>query len=150
MGVPFFWRYQSMQLLLPMSVVVFLTFAVLVAMVISRIYCVQTNKVKPGYFKTYVNKGNTQIPDYVIKIGRNFTNLTELPPLFYITCLVFMHLGSVDSLTITLAWAFAITRIIHSIIHITINHVLGRLLIFALNCLALLGMWIQLIGKTYL
>ena len=139
-----------MQLVLPMAIVVFLTFLVLVAMVGSRIYCVQTNKIKAGYFKTYINKSDKPIPDFVIQIGRNYTNLMELPPLFYVTCLTFMHLGVLDDLTVTLAWGFAITRVIHSIIHIGVNHVLARMLVFVINCLALLGMWIQLVGKTYL
>lgn len=139
-----------MQLLLPMAIVVFLTFLVLIAMVSSRVYCVQTNKIKAGYFKTYINKSDKPIPDYVIQIGRNYANLMELPPLFYVTCLIFMHLGALDGLTVTLAWVFAITRVVHSIIHIGVNHILARMLVFVINCLALLGMWIQLIGKTFL
>ena len=139
-----------MQLILPMAIVVFLTFFVLIIMVSSRIYCVQTKQIKTGYFKTYVNKSDKEIPDYVVQIGRNFSNLMELPPIFYITCLIFMHLVFVDETTVILAWVFALTRIAHTAVHISINHITARLLIFTINCLALLGMWLQLIGKVYL
>lgn len=139
-----------MQLLLPMAVVVFLTFIVMVAMVASRIYAIEKREVKAGYFKVYVNKSENMIPDYIIKIGRNYANLMELPPLFYITCLIFMFTGLTDQLTVTIAWVYAISRIAHSIVHITINDVVGRLLVFTISCLALLGMWIQLIGKNFL
>lgn len=139
-----------MQLLLPMAVVVFLTFIVMVAMVASRIYAIEKREVKAGYFKVYVNKSDKMIPDYIIKIGRNYANLMELPPLFYITCLIFMFTGLTDQLTVTIAWVYAISRIAHSIVHITFNDVVGRLLVFTISCLALLGMWIQLIGKNFL
>ena len=139
-----------MELLLPMATVVFLTFAVMIVMVGSRIYAVKKREVKAGYFKIYINESKLQIPPYIIKIGRNYANLMELPPLFYVTCLIFMFTGQTDQLTVSLAWTFAITRVLHTIVHITINHVTGRLLIFTVSCLALLGMWIQLVGKNFL
>lgn len=139
-----------MQLLAPMAVVVFLTFIVMTAMVISRVYAVKKRQVKAGYFKVYVNESKLDIPAYIIQIGRNYNNLLELPPLFYVTCLIFMFTGQIDSITVNLAWVFAIGRVLHSIIHITINHVIARLLIFAVSCVGLLGMWIQLVGKNFL
>jgi hypothetical protein len=139
-----------MQLLLPMSVLMLLTFIVLILMVLSRITAVQSKRVKAGYFKLYNNKSDQEIPKHIIQIGKNFSNLMEMTPLFYITCLIYMHLNQINDFVIVLAWGYVAFRLIHSIIHITSNHVLYRMLTFAAGCVSLMIMWINLIGKNFL
>lgn len=139
-----------MQLLLPITVLVLWTFIIMLLVIVSRVYSVRSRQVKAGYFKLYQNTSGKEIPAYVIKIGRNYGNLLEVPPLFYFTCLLFMYLNQIDQLTIFLAWSFVIGRVTHSLIHISFNHVLIRLSVFAMSCAALFGMWLQLIGKNFL
>ena len=139
-----------MQLLLPMSVLMLLTFIVLILMVLSRVVAVQSKRVKAGYFKLYNNKSDQEIPKHIIQIGKNFSNLMEMPPLFYITCLVYMQLNQVDQFVITLAWIYVSLRILHTIIHLTSNHLIARMLSFAASCIVLGIMWVNIIGKNYL
>ena len=139
-----------MTLLLPMATLVLLTFIVMWLMLYSRISSVRKKTVKAGYFKIYNNKSDQEIPKHIIQIGKNFSNLMEMPPLFYVTCLVYMHLGQVDQFVIILAWIYVGFRLIHTIIHITSNHVLFRMLAFAVSCMTLGIMWVNIIGKNYL
>ena len=139
-----------MSLLLPMGTLILLTFIVMVIMVVSRVLAVRNKTVKAGYFKIKQNKSDQEIPTHIIQIGKNFSNLMEMPPLFYITCIVYMQLNQVDMLVIILAWLFVIFRIVHSIIHLSSNHLIARMLSFFISCMTLLIMWVNIIGINFL
>ena len=139
-----------MNLLLPMAFMLLLTFIVMWYMLYSRISAVRAKKIKPGYFKTYQNKSDQEIPDNIIAIGKHFSNLMEMPPIFYITCLVYMHLNQVNDFVLILAWTFVFLRLVHTIVHLTSNHIIYRLLSFAGSCMVLFVMWANLIGKNFL
>jgi len=79
------------------------------------------------------------------KLGRNFSNLFEVPVLFYAVGIINLTLGFNDKLMIRFAWAFVILRIIHSIIHVTYNNPMHRFLVFLLSSSIVLIMWIQLV-----
>jgi hypothetical protein len=119
-------------------------------MLYSRIIAVRNKTIKPGYFKLYNNKSDLEVPKQIIQTGKNFTNLMEMPPLFYITCLVYMHLNQVSQFVIILAWLYVSLRIVHTFIHLTSNHVLARMLSFAGSCMVIAILWINIIGKNFL
>jgi hypothetical protein len=48
----------------------------------------------------------------------------------------------VDAVGLGLAWAFVALRIAHSAVHLTYNHVVHRMRVFALSVLVLLTLWI--------
>ena len=73
--------------------------------------------------------------------NRNYMNLLELPLLFYVAVLLAHATANATPLLIGLAWAYVALRIVHSLIHITYNHVLHRFLAFAASNFVLLGMW---------
>jgi len=52
-----------------------------------------------------------------------------------------------SSAAIALAWAYVALRVVHSLIHITYNHVLHRFLAFASSNFVLLALWI-LVGRA--
>ena len=138
-----------MQLVLPMMILVFLTVLCLVVMVVSRIYAVRRGEVKAGYYKLYENKSDKPLPDYIVRIGRHYQNLMELPLVFYVLCLVAMQFGVSEHVEFW-AWFFVVTRVLHSVIHLLWNHVLYRMLSFALGCIAIIGMSVKLIGNIFL
>lgn len=80
-------------------------------------------------------------------VADNFRNQFELPVLFYVAVVIAVVTAPVSDLIITLAWVFAISRIVHSAIHCTFNIVLLRFLAFAVGLGALGGMWWLLFQK---
>ena len=69
-------------------------------------------------------------------------NLLELPMLFYVVCLVLYVTAGASRLGILVAWAYVGLRVVHSLIHLTYNHVLHRLFAFTLSNVALVSLWL--------
>ncbi len=69
-------------------------------------------------------------------------NLLELPMLFYVVCLVLYVTAGGSLLAVYVAWAYVILRVVHSMIHLTYNHVLHRLAAFTLSNAALVSLWV--------
>lgn len=138
-----------MELIKPISYLLGLTLFSLIIMLISRIKAVKSGALKTGYFKIFQNKAEHEVPEKVILIGRHFQNLIELPLIFYFMCLFAIQFNLVKEVELW-AWLFVWARFCQSIIHLTINHVLMRMLSYALGVIALICMWISIIGKFYL
>jgi len=76
----------------------------------------------------------------------NLNNLTELPALFYVTCIVAHLSQTVDQSIVVGAWLYVIFRALHSLIHCTYNNVMQRFIAYLMSCITL---WF-LVGKTLL
>ena len=74
----------------------------------------------------------------------NFRNLFELPVLFYLAVVVAVLTGQVTMVTVTLAWAFVVLRIVHSTIHCGYNRVSHRFRAYFAAGVALWSLWIVL------
>lgn len=124
-------------MLYAMFAMVLLTFGVAFRLLFLRIKGVKSGKVKIGQFRL----NNGEIPTDIILAARNYSNLFEVPTLFYIsgTIAIVMDVESV-SLT-TFAWLFVLSRLIHSWIHLTYNNVIHRLWAFMAGNFCVLAMW---------
>ena len=102
---------------------------------------------------------SAKVPGYVSLANRNYMNLLELPVLFYVICLMLFVSGKVDQAFLTLAWTYVGLRVLHTLVHVTYNHVYHRLALFVasnivittMNSLLLfsvfaLGIWLWLPG----
>ncbi len=67
----------------------------------------------------------------------NLRNLFELPVAFYVTCLVIHVTDAVDGLYLVAAWSFVAFRVLHSLIHCTVNRVMARFLSYLAASLVL-------------
>jgi hypothetical protein len=74
----------------------------------------------------------------------NYSNLFELPVLFYTAILLTLILMVQDSILVILAWAFVISRYLHSFIHVTYNKVMHRFSVFLFSSFLLLAFWVRL------
>lgn len=126
----------------PMFAMVILTFLVAFYMLGLRIMAVRQRKVSLGYFR--LNTGASEPPAPVLAATRHYSNLFELPLLFYITCLLAMVIGFQSALLVTCAWVFVISRVVHTVIHLSYNNVLHRLIAFLVGTACILIMWINL------
>jgi hypothetical protein len=127
-------------ILWPMGTLVLWTLAVLTIIPFVRVRAVRTGRARPRDFKygesTSVT-GDVSIPN------RDYMNLLELPVLFYAACLAIYASRQVDELFVTLAWGFVGARVVHSLIHLTYNHVLHRLAAFGVGFVLLAVIWIR-------
>jgi len=74
--------------------------------------------------------------------AHNYSHLMEQPTIFYptVVILAIMGAGAVD---VTLAWAYVVLRIAHSVWQATVNKVPLRFLLFMLSSIALVALAIR-------
>lgn len=131
------------ELIYPMATLVIWTFGVLFAMGFGRVRAIKGREVS---IKSFVlMEGKAQLSQRLQQMDRNFSNLLEIPVLFYLWCLVVMVLPLQANELLLLAWVYVAMRCLHSVIHITYNNVNHRFSVFVLSCLLLLVMWVRLL-----
>ena len=81
-----------------------------------------------------------QLPDNVSWKADNYNHLHEAPTLFYAVAIVLAIIGQGDGFNTTLAWAYVILRVLHSIVQATWNKVAVRFALFALSSLVLMAL----------
>lgn len=90
-----------------------------------------------------------KVPAAARLANRNYMNLFELPVLFYVGCLVAVVADAETPALVAIGWAYVAFRIVHSVIHVTYNHVMHRFYAFAASNAALIAMW-ALLGQRLL
>ena len=96
-----------------------------------------------------VKKGRADVyARFPTLLADNFRNQFEVPVLFYAAVLLAIATGPISDHFITLAWVFALSRIVHAAIHVTVNIVLLRFLSFAVGLISAILMWVDLYQKT--
>lgn len=133
---------KILSLVYPMAALIGLTAFMISLMLVLRVKTVRLRKISPRYFK--LNKGG-ELPDNVIAVTQNYSNLLELPVLFYTVCVIAIILNQSTEYFVIHAWVYVALRYMHSYIHTTYNHILHRLIIFGLSCFVLISMWVKLV-----
>ncbi len=129
---------SRMQILFPLAGMALLTFAVGVAMLGLRFRAVARGDINPRYF--LLNRGG-RVPDYLARVEQNYTNLFELPVLFYVLVLALYAADSVTPAQLWLAWGFLASRVLHTLVHTTVNRLRWRMRIFSAGALLLIAAW---------
>lgn len=127
-------------LLLPMAIHALVTIFLYLPMSRARVKSVVEGKVQASVYK-YLREE----PEESLKFSNAIRNQNESGILYYAACLAAVASGAISPLTIGLAWAFAIAKIIHVTIQTTTNQLRYRRPMFtvALSILALF--WVVLI-----
>lgn len=133
------------QLFYPMFALFLLTLTALIRMFLARVKAVKSGQLKINDFKVYT----TPQPDEVIKMSRHFTNLFEVPVLFYLVCLLGMVLGMTSLPFMILAWAYVFARVVHSIVHTGSNNVILRMRVYGLGWVFLTLMWLIMFFRVF-
>ena len=123
----------------PVGAMALLTFLVLGFIPARRFRAVFAGEVAADDFKL---GESARVPPHVVVANRNFMNLLELPILFYVVCLMYFVAGRVDQTALAVAWAYVAVRAIHSVIHLTYNKVVHRLIAYAVSNFVLAALWI--------
>lgn len=131
-------------MLWPMFALAAWTVGILLLVATRRILAGVNGRVHP---REYALGESPKVPAEVSLANRNYMNLLELPVLFHAICLVayVTHTGTAH--VELLAWAYVVLRVVHSLIHVTYNHVMHRFAAFAASNLVLVAMWV-LVGQA--
>jgi hypothetical protein len=129
---------SSQMVLLPVFVLVGLTFALLFWMAGAR-----TRSLKAGEAKIKdIALGQPNWPVRATQIGNCFSNQFELPLLFYILIALALPLRHADLMIVLLSWVFVVTRFAHAGIFVTSNNVEQRSLAWFAGVVVLFVMWV--------
>jgi hypothetical protein len=128
--------------LYPIVALVFLPYIVLGLMARSRFDAVRKGLIPLGFFKTYQRK-DVVLPDTVELPARNYTNLFELPVLFFALMPLLFIFQKADYISLAMTWIFVATRYGHTWVHLGRNKIFWRMRIFTFGGLMLLAMWIR-------
>lgn len=126
------------HIFLPCVALVALTAVVWICLYVERIKEMRSRSINPQSISTSCE--SAQALQYV-KASDNFSNLFEVPVLFYVLCLALAITQNVSIGFVYGAWGFVALRAVHSFIHITYNRVMHRFYAYAASTVLLFGMW---------
>jgi len=130
---------RNFAILHPMFALAAWTMIVLLIVPVVRIRAALRREVRAKDFRF---GESAAVPGHVSLPNRNYMNLLELPMLFYVVCLILFVTAGANPVAVALAWAYVALRIVHSLIHLTYNHVIHRLTVFALSSTVLTVLWV--------
>jgi hypothetical protein len=73
-------------------------------------------------------------------VADNYNHLHEQPTVFYAIALTLAIIGWGDGMNATIAWAYVVLRIAHSLVQVLINRVVVRFALFILSSLCLVAL----------
>ena len=138
---------MSVQMvLLPVFVLVALTFALLIGMVGTRRDALVSGKTK---IRDIV-LGQSNWPERATQIGNCYRNQFELPLLFYLLIAIALPLRHADLFIVLMSWVFVVMRFLHAGVFVTSNDLGRRSIVWLAGVLVLLVMWIYFALKILL
>jgi hypothetical protein len=129
---------SAQMVLLPVFVLVGLTFALLLGMASARTRALTNREVS----LKDIALGQPNWPTGAAQIGNCFSNQFELPLLFYVLIALALPLRHADLVIVLLSWVFVVTRFAHAGIFVTSNNVQHRSLAWFAGVLVLFAMWL--------
>ncbi|MGN6423836.1 MAG: MAPEG family protein [Asticcacaulis sp.] len=132
------------SILWPMAALALLTFVVLLIMPFLRVGDVAAGRAKAADFRYGESE---DVPWRTRLFNRNYMNLLELPVLFYAACLIAFVTDDRDALPLGLAWAFVGFRVLHTLVHVSLNPILIRMALFAASAMTLLALWVAIFWR---
>lgn len=130
----------------PVSVLALWTGFVVLTTGYRRIGAVRRRRVSRHAFRL---GESPEVPADVAVANRNLMNLLEMPVLFYVVALALYVTHHVTRGAVEMAWVYAGLRVLHSCEHLTTNHVLRRLILFAASNVVLVALWIRFIAAVF-
>jgi hypothetical protein len=134
------------MVLLPLFVQIFLTFALLMGMAMSRGQALKSGETK---FKDIALR-QPNWPTRAAQLGNCYANQFEVPVLFYVLIALALPLRHADLIIVILSWVFVVTRFVHAGIFVTSNDVRTRSLAWFAGVIVVFVMWLYFALKILL
>jgi hypothetical protein len=119
---------------------VLLISVILVIMGRRRFSAAKNKEISVGAFRTMDLAGANES---VITASRNFENQFQMPMLFMFGVLFVLQFQLADLVFVLLAALYVALRLLHSVVHMTSNHVRKRFNLFLFSCVVLWAFWIR-------
>jgi hypothetical protein len=129
-------------LVYPMFGQVALTFIFALFMLYVRVTEIKKGKTSFGYFRTFTGEAS----ELVVKTGRHFSNLFEVPVIFFATVLLAIVMDLSDSAIYLFAWLFVISRVFHAFIHVFVKNIYPRMMAYMVGWICIIAMWINILS----
>jgi hypothetical protein len=129
-------------ILYPVFAMFALVAAVLLRLRSLRFGAVRRREISLRFFRTYVGDDE---PEALRVTSRHFSNLFEVPVLFYVVVLMTYVTGQVTYWLVGCAWVYVALRYAHSAVHLTRNDVMTRFGLYAASGVLLAVMWATLL-----
>jgi len=91
----------------------------------------------------------SELPANVRWKADNYNHLMEQPTLFYALAVSLALLGQGEGLNLYLAWAYVLTRIIHSLVQVLGNNIMRRFAVFNVSSICLLLMTVNAVRTVF-
>ena len=122
----------------PVFVLMLLTWLVWIYLYIRRIPFINSLDLAPDEITPSVLAERS--PPAVNNPSDNLKNLFEVPVLFYVLAIYLFGSNQVDGPYVVGAWLYVLLRIVHSLVHCTVNMVMLRFVVYAMSCVVLIAM----------
>ncbi|HEX7038219.1 MAG TPA: MAPEG family protein [Pseudomonadales bacterium] len=83
------------------------------------------------------------LPPEVARVADNYNHLHEQPTIFYALALAAHVAGTADAISIGIAWAYVVLRIVHSLVQATRNVIMVRFTVFSIASVVLLVLLVR-------
>ena len=93
--------------------------------------------------------GSNPFAELEPRISANLSNQFEWPLFFYAACLLLIAQHAFDARQLVLAWIFVAGRAVHSGVQVFTRNIRLRGLVFTINFVAVLCMWVCLALSTW-
>ena len=120
---------------------IILTMFVTLRLIIIAVNLVQTKQVHIKQFKMF----DGEIPQYALNAREHFKNMFEIPILFYVLCIISITTNNYSQTDVYIAWGFAISRLLHTVVRIPNKNVIMRFTFFVIGLFFLGIGWIRFI-----
>ncbi len=130
------------QIITPVVVLVAWSLLMLLWMYATRLPALRAAKIKldPNALR---GQQMSTLPPRVRWKSDNYTHLMEQPTLFYAIVLSLALLGEGDGINLSLAWAYVMLRILHSLVQVLVNKIEVRFVLFSLSNIPLFWLTIN-------
>jgi hypothetical protein len=129
-------------LVLTVAAEVLLISVIMVIMGRRRFSAARNKEINLGAFRTMDLAGANE---GVITASRNFDNQFQMPMLFMFGVLLVLHFQLADLVFVVIGAMYVTLRLLHSIVHITSNHVRRRFNLFLVSCVVLWAFWLRFV-----
>ncbi len=123
----------------PMLAMVLMTCIVWATMGIRRTRAVATGET---HLSRFAVRGMGGIEPSAVQASDHYSNLFEMPVLFYVALLTAMQLGIQGIAMLALAWVYVVLRAAHAWVHLGRNEVRHRFYAFVGSTVTLIVMWL--------
>jgi hypothetical protein len=133
---------MNIQIIYPVLAMATLTILVGGFLLFTRVSAVRRGLIKIKYFRTY-NEGSST--EHELKASQHFSNMFEMPVLFYVAAIIAMVLPVQGNAIVATAWIFFGSRVAHAYTHIGPNRILPRMFAFFVGVFAVAAMLVQIL-----